>query len=144
MTTTMLHLIIRGTWRTPSHSNDRSKDDTHKVKEQILKEVGKVIYEKKVGKNPDLDICPKTKKIILKGRKNYSKKICETELNAGDYFVQCFLLTKKYPHYFYMRGRCEKYSNCYMIPPDMDMLSLLLDHIFKQENFQEFYIDIVI
>lgn len=140
---TILHLIIRGRWRTPSHSNDRSKDDSHKIKEQILKKVGKHIFEREVGKNPDLDVDPTTEKIILKGRGNYSRKIYETELDADGYFVQCFLITE-YPHYFYMRGRDPQLGNYYAIPPDIDMLSLLLDHIFKQENRQEFYIEIVI
>jgi len=139
----MLHLIIRGRWKSPSHSNDRSKDDTHKIKEKILKEIGKRIFEKEVGKNPDLDIDPTTGKIILKGRGEYSRKIFETEIDADDYFVQCFLTTE-YPPYFYMRAKYHEMGNYYAIPPDIDMLSLLLDHIFKQEDHQEFFIEIVI
>lgn len=139
----ILYLIIRGRWRTPCHSNDRSKDDSHKIKEQILKKVGKRIFEKEVGKNPDLDVNPATEKIILKGRGTYSRKIFETELDADGYFIQCFLITE-HPPYFYMRSRYREFGSYYAIPPDIDMLTLLLDHIFKQDIYQEFSIEIVI
>ena len=140
---TILHLIIRGRWKTPCHSNDRSKDDSHKIKEQILRKVGKHIFEREVGRNPDLDVDPKTEKIIFKGRGNHSQKIYETELDADDYFVQCFLVTG-YSRYLYMRNKHGRLGHYYAIPPDADMLSLLLDHIFKQEGLQEFFIEIVI
>jgi hypothetical protein len=143
MTMQILHLIIRGKWKSPNHSNDRSKDDTHKIKEEILKKIGKRIFEKEVGTNPDLDIDPKTEKIVLKGRGKYSREIFKTEIDADGYFVQCIVITD-YPPYSDMRAKYHKTSTYYAIPPDIDILSLLLDHIFKQENNLDFVIEIAI
>ncbi len=141
----ILRLEIRGgRWKSPSNSKDRSKDDTHKIKEKILKEIGKHIFEKDVGKNPDLDIDPVTEKIILKGTaEKYSKEIFETEIDADKYFVKCYLATK-YPRYLDMVAKHHKIGNYYIIHADINMVSLLLDHIFTQENHQEYFIDIVI
>jgi hypothetical protein len=140
---TILHIIIRGKWKSPEHSSDRSKDDTHKIKEEILNDVGKYIFEKEVGKNPDLDIDPQTEKIILRGRSGSSKKIFETNLNADGYFIKLFVITG-YTPYFYRGVKYSKTANYYAIPPDIEILSLLLEYILMQENSQGFFIEIVI
>lgn len=139
----MLHLIIRGKWKSPNHSTDRKKDDTHEIKEEILKEAGRRIFEKRVGKNPDLDIDPLTEKIRLKGRGAQSKEIFETDINADDYFIQTFICTG-YKSYFYRSIEDSGNTNYYAIPPDIEMLSLLLEHIFTQDNGREFFIEIII
>jgi len=143
MTMSILQLIIRGKWKSPQHSNQKSRDDTHKIKGEILNKIGKLIYEKKVGKNPDLDIDPKTKKIVLKGRGELSRKIFETEINADDFFIQFFVIAEHTP-YLYRHVRHHITDQYYVIPPDIEILSLLLDHIFRQTNNLNFEIEIVI
>lgn len=90
MSNTAAHLIIRK-WRTPNHSNKKELDDSHEVKDAILKDVGKENYKKQVGENPDLDINTDGN-IILKGVGKYKKKpYYVTGLSAEDYFVLRFI-----------------------------------------------------
>lgn len=89
-----LYLIIRGKWRTPNHSNKRSEDDTHKVKEEIYKAVGRRNFSGDVGSNPDIDVDDKTGKIILRGKGPFWKKTYPTSLPADDFFILCFSCIK--------------------------------------------------
>lgn len=141
----MLRLIIRGKWKSPNHSNDRSKDDTHEIKRKILKEVGEYLYSKDVGKNPDIDIDPKTKKIKLKGRGKCKGKEFESDINADKYFSLSFILASELePLYAKVENEDIPYDYYYVIPPDIDVLEKLLDYLIKQECEINVHIQIVI
>lgn len=94
----ILHLILRDKWKTPCHSKNKSKDDTHEVKEDILKEVSKLFKGKKhvgkVGKNPDLDI-NEDDIIILKGVGQRKGNEFNTNISAAKFFVLAFTCTSK-------------------------------------------------
>lgn len=88
--TSILHLII-GKWRTPNHATQKQNDDTHEVKKEILRQVGKKNFSKEVGANPDIGIS-EDGFIILKGTGDYKKKpYYVTEISAGDYFILRFV-----------------------------------------------------
>lgn len=85
-----LHLIV-GKWRTPYHSNKKEFDDSHKVKKEILKKVGKKKFENQVGSNPDLDI-NENGVIILKGTGEYKRRpYYVTDISADDHFILRFI-----------------------------------------------------
>jgi hypothetical protein len=93
----MMQLIVRR-WKTPNHSNDKSKDDSHSVKEEILKAVrerdrrlNKKDFSHAVGKNPDLDIVDNI--IVLKGRgtKFRGRPYYKTGIPVEDHFVLRFM-----------------------------------------------------
>jgi hypothetical protein len=85
-----LQLIINNKWRTPKHS-DKGHDDTHDVKQTILKNVGKKKFSWKVGDNPNLDIDIKDDFIILLGVGKFKNKSFKTKIHADDYFVLSFI-----------------------------------------------------
>jgi hypothetical protein len=101
MTTPMIHLII-GKWRTPNHSNKKSIDDSHQVKEEILHQIrelskkqNKKDYRKQIGDNPDIGINDNGL-IILIGRGDFKKRpYYVTEIPADDYFVLSFISIHK-------------------------------------------------
>ena len=86
-----MHMIIRGKWKSPKHSNDKNCDDSHDIKKQILKTVKKK-YSHRVGKNPDIDV-DKDDLIVLVGSKRgeYKGKVFPTQLHIENFgFVLCF------------------------------------------------------
>jgi hypothetical protein len=97
MTTPIIYLIV-GKWRTPNHSNKKSEDDSHQVKEDILSQIrelsknqNKKDYRKQVGDNPDIGINDNGI-IILKGRGGFRKRpYYVTDISADDHFVLSFI-----------------------------------------------------
>jgi len=81
-----LHLIV-GKWKTPNHSNRKAEDDSHKVKDEILKRIQRINFSKKVGDNPDIDITVEGV-IILKGNGKFKNKpYFVSKIPAADYFI---------------------------------------------------------
>lgn len=141
----MLRLIIRGKWKSPNHSSDRSKDDTHEIKRKILKEIGEHLFRKDVGNNPDIDINSKTKKIKLKGRGKFKGREFESDISVDKYFHLSFILVGELKPVFLE----EEYEDMgfdyyYVIPPDLEVLSRLIDYLFEQENEGDVLIHIAI
>ncbi|TXI46494.1 hypothetical protein [Methylophilus sp.] len=137
----MLHLIIRGKWKSPNHSKNKSEDDTHAVKKQILAAVGKYLYEKKVGTNPDIDVDPKTGKIQLKGRGKFDKKGFQSELDANEYFELLYLNVNDFSDEIRLLKIIELES-FYVIPPSIEILDTLLKHLIDSNKFESFVIAI--
>ena len=137
-----LRIIIADTWKSIGHSKDNSKNDSHRIKGKILKEVGKHIFEKKVGKNPDIDIDKKTKKIKLKGVGPYKGQIHETEIDAEDYFILFFFSSENYHDDTLNTDTSElEFDSHYKIPLNLEVLSILLDYIFEKENERYIFIE---
>ncbi len=85
----ILHLIV-GKWRTLNHSTKKEFDDSHEVKAEILKKIGKKNFSKQVGNNPDIGITEQGM-VILKGvGEKKHKPYYVTEISAEDYFVLRF------------------------------------------------------
>ncbi len=87
--TIALHLCV-GKWKTPGDSKHKQDDDTHEVKKEIFKRIGKKNFQGKVGSNPDIEITDNGF-INLKGvGDGKKKKYYETDISAEDYFILRF------------------------------------------------------
>lgn len=140
----VLHLIIRR-WRTPSHSTKKELDDTHQVKEEILKRIGKKKYTKRVGDNPNLDITDDGV-IILKGTGDFKKRpIYVTGISADEHFVlrfvpvadtdeteiQILLLSNDEEDNDDLQN-IEHFDQMFVIPNEAGIISLLIDNLIQQ------------
>lgn len=155
----ILHLIV-GKWKTPNHSNKKADDDSHQVKEEILKQIGRSNFKKRVGKNPDIGISCHGK-IILIGRGPFSHKIyADTEIHASEYFILNFIpitetneveISLLLPHneedskdvrFEYISDRL------YILPKDEKIVSAFVSHVIDEylnnDNKQEENILVVI
>ncbi|HHQ4767173.1 TPA: hypothetical protein ACSP3S_003321 [Aeromonas veronii] len=159
--TGVLDIVIRGRWKSPNHSTNKKLDDTHEVKGVILKSVGRKVYEKLVGKNPDLDVSDDGK-IILRDRSGTGRvKYYETDLDAVNFFddlyleiiidkcngsKHCIILTYEYefhtmPHinnikkYLYENYGDDDFQSHYILPPSIE--ALVDSVIYKIENYKE-------
>ncbi|ENI4128142.1 hypothetical protein ABXY91_001532 [Vibrio fluvialis] len=155
----VLDIVIRGRWQSPNHSNNKKNDDTHEVKREILDSVGKKVYEKLVGKNPDLDV-NNDGKIVLRGRPGKGcQKEYDTDLDAANFFDDLYLeimlnnvdgsnhyICLTYDRTFYSRfyrgglkeslyeiygDRCE-FQSYYRLPPSIELIADLV--IYELEN----------
>lgn len=155
----MFDIVINGRWESPNHSKKKKNDDTHDVKKEILDSVGRKVYEKLVGRNPDLDV-NNDEKIVLRARPGKGRqKEYETGLDAKDFFNDLYLEIMLYyadgsNHYicltydrmfysrFYNEGlkeslyqkygdRCE-FQSYYRLPPSIELLADLV--MYELEN----------
>ncbi|HAT52871.1 MAG TPA: hypothetical protein DCS80_06350 [Betaproteobacteria bacterium] len=125
----LMHIIIRGKWKSPGDSKDRSKDDTHEIKRRILKEIKKCNYEKIVGRNPDLDINPKTGKIVLKGQGDFSGGLYESNIDSENYFISMLIGS---PPFLTKDGSPEA-DELYIIPNEDQVILSLIDYIIEYD-----------
>ena len=145
----MIRLIINGKWKTPNHNQDKTKDDFHRsVKKEILKRVGRKIYQKHVGKNPNIEIDKKTNKIVLKSQKE-KNKIFPTDIPAEDHFILNFYFDPlNINNIFSILSEDDCDLNCvneyvsscdllYIIPPNEKLLEGLLDYLITNYKNQE-------
>ena len=147
----LLRLIVRGKWKSPGHSSDRSKDDTHQIKKEILDSV-EVYFSTQVGDNPNIDIDPTTERIVLVGVGAFRRGRFITDLPASDFFVLALLQasSEESPEITLFlpasRGEttksvqlaCEK-RNCqvYLLPKDRATIESFLDYIlFTDREFR--------
>jgi len=95
------HLITDMGWRTPGHSTKKSEDDSHDVKKNILKKVGRERFRKDVGENPDIRVRHNTDdkfdEIVLQGVGPHKGKVFPSGLRAEDYLVKGFMIGNLVP-----------------------------------------------
>lgn len=166
--TGVLDIVIRGRWKSPNHSTNKEHDDTHEVKGEILKSVGRKVYEKLVGKNPDLDV-NNDGKIVLRGRPGKGcEEYYETDLDAVNFFddlyleiiidkyngsKHCIILTYEYAFhtklhrnnikkYLYEKYGDDNFQSHYLLPPSIE--ALVDTVIYKIENPKENICTIII
>jgi hypothetical protein len=85
--------LVIGKWQSPKHSKQKEFDDSHEVKEMILKKIkehrkqqGLKPFDNYTGKNPNIGIT-KDGKISLEGVKVFKRNNIVTDLFAKDYFI---------------------------------------------------------
>lgn len=146
----MLQLII-GKWQTPNHSKKKKDDDTHQVKKDILREVGKAVFSKKVGKNPDLGI-DENNNIILKGVGEYKKKpYYVTKIKVEDYFILRFAPLPKKVEISLIRGKVSEkedevnylnivknFNNMSVIPKNNECIGAIINSLIEEYSAKEF------
>ncbi|NOH82137.1 hypothetical protein F0231_20705 [Vibrio sp. RE86] len=126
----MLNMIVGNGWATPGHFSDdeksykrknkkrkgKKKDDMHDVKKNILRDVGKNVYSKLVGDNPDIKVDKETDNIILEST-NRKGESYDTEIYAGDYLVRMYLITELDD--IYLRKSSSHYN---LVPMDENVI----------------------
>lgn len=129
----MLHLIV-GKWRTPNHSNEKSEDDSHKVKRTILKQIGKRMYSKAVGNNPDIDINSEGV-IILKGTGERKRSYYVSDIPASDHFVLHFVKSEEYIEVQVLiidfENASDDFEDLIIIPFDENLILFLFDLLIE-------------
>ncbi len=157
--TRILHLEV-GRWRTRKHSKSREHDDSHEVKEAILKEVrllcrekGERPFENQVGENPDIGI--ENGIIILKGRGKFKNKTFITNgIALDDYFVLKFVpygdeneIQLLIPDNSKINGNTgelkifQEYKHFYVIPKIDEVAVLLVEHLLAELNSNDIQLD---
>ncbi len=153
----MLHLIVNNKWQTPNHSKERQSDDTHEVKKEILKAVGRRLYEKEVGKNPDIDIDRENRIVLKSVEKKFKRKPCYiTKLKAEDFFILRFSVTHNLVEIEYLElphkeqitiNFMHYYQHAYILPQNIDLvlhtLDIVIDNIFDMEIQDGYFIFIM-
>lgn len=127
--------LIIGKWQTPKHSSKKEFDDSHEVKDYILKKIkehrkhqGLKPFDNSIGKNPNIGIT-KEGKIYLEGVNDFKRKIIDTELLAQDYFIlSATNLTA---------SNELEISLCYLMTP---LNKILNDQFFDIKKFHKFAI----
>lgn len=138
----MCHLVVRGKWKSPGHSKHKRDDDTHEIKREILRAVGREVYERKVGCNPDIDV-NQDNVIVLKGTGHKKGQVHVTPIPAEDFFVLTFVKSKtKDEVRISLRMPSDKPSapsvsslkvnSTFLIPRDEDVFNWLLNYLFSR------------
>ncbi|PKG37124.1 hypothetical protein [Psychromonas sp. Urea-02u-13] len=139
----MLNMIMGHGWATPGELSDDEKsnkrknrkgkkiDDMHDVKKELLKDIGKSVYSKLVGDNPDIKIDKDTGNIILDGQRARNKgDSYHTEIHASGYFVRMYFITEL--DELYLRKSRHKY---HLVPRDIDYIyKVIKNSINNKEN----------
>ncbi len=157
--TRMLHLEV-GKWRTTKHSKNREVDDSHEVKNAILKAVralfrekGEKGFENKVGTNPDIGI--ENNIIILKGRDKFKNKpYITTGIAADDYFILKFTSCENENEIRLLIPANNKtndntnelnilheYRHVYIIPKIDEIAVSLVEHLLAELNSKDLQFD---